>query len=368
MKPVKIKVLYQAAIVATVLLSLGKIVTAQEETPTVDRDVFLFRNGEVEALNVTTGAAQSIASGIQPLALSQARTSDETIDRRFYAADLSMNAQLMYLIEAWGRNTERDLYNLPTGSELVEVNLRTNERRVIFDDAYSYNFFLSPDERQMVVMHYAGEFLNSRPRACVLDLQTLACQPLDFDYVGSYAYWIDNVSFIFGVADANPLRLINTQTRQIETLAFPSEWYIYATPVLIPDSRKILVSATPRESPDYPPASLLTYDLDTGVVEQLPYSTPNFQEFPLVDAWAFSPDGRYLLYQGTVANLVEFATGRLIQRFESIFAADWLDNETLLIQGSREGDALELFRINAASGQITPLLSGEAAGGILLVP
>jgi hypothetical protein len=113
---------------------------------------------------------------------------------------------------------------------------------------------------------------------------------------------------------------------------------------------------------------LLTYDLDTGVVEQLPYSTPNFQEFPLVDAWAFSPDGRYLLYQGTVANLVEFATGRLIQRFESIFAADWLDNETLLIQGSREGDALELFRINAASGQITPLLSGEAAGGILLVP
>jgi hypothetical protein len=148
-------------------------------------------------------------------------------------------------------------------------------------------------------------------------------------------------------------------------ISISSEWFInWATP--IPNTGDLLISA--KKLPyNYEPPGFLRYNLDTGMATELPFASLSFEDFPNVGSFDFSPDGRFLLYSGDASALIEFSTGELIQRFEVVVNAGWISNEILLVQGSIDGASLNIIRVDVANRQASSVLSGDAAGGILLV-
>lgn len=331
-----------------------------------DSDVYLLRDNQLMHLDPQTGQTHLVTE-FAPLSTVRSTEPDRT-ERRLYAADIDPAAQYLYQIEVWGRSSNRRIPNAPTGGELVRIDMVTKERQVISKNTTIFHFVLSPDGQRMILFYYDGEFLYSKPRACILDLHSFQCKDLTFDYVRTTSFWIDNDTFVISINDINTLRLVDAVTGSHTTLALPPEWHIY-TAALIPQSNSILVDTHPRELVDrIPPISFLTYDLETGNVQLLPYTALDTGDYTIVNELQFSPSGDYLLYRGGNVALVDFSSGELIQEFTAVYSAGWLDEHTLLVQGSRHDDALEIMRVDATSKEVTSLLQGEAASGILLIP
>lgn len=334
---------------------------AQTESPLA----YLLQNEQVSQINLLTGEHINI---IDLTPLSSIRSDDVTqIDRRLWAADIDPTGQYLYQIEAWGHSANRNILGAPTGAELVRIDLTNNTREGILENKTVFNFVISPNGEKILVFFYGDEYLYSTQLACVLSFDTGNCIPLDYDYVANVGHWIDNEKFIIATNDVNPTRLIDAQTGDSETLVFPSEWQVYVG-TSIPNSSVVIVPGQPYENSLPHPISFLTYNLDTQIIQTLPYSAPNTSEYISVNELLVSPDAQYLLYKGEHTALVDFASGELIQEFTSVYSVDWIDNTTLLLHGSIADEAISIMRVDVATGQITTLLEDEEATGLLLFP
>jgi hypothetical protein len=336
---------------------------AQEipDTTTIE-SVLLLQQNQLNRLDITTGARQSVAS----VSAFVEDFSAMNADRRIWSAGIDKSSRFLYLIEAYGSSSNRQILGLPTASELVEVDLQTNQRRVLSSKTTVFNFIVSADRQHMIILYYESEYLFSRQKACILDLVSLICQELNVEAVGSTAFWIDNQQFVIYFASSGELTRVNIDTLSTNPISISSEWFInWATP--IPNTRDLLITA--KKLPyNYEPSGFLRYNLDTEMATELPFTSLGFEDFPNIGSFDFSPDGHFLLYSGDASALIDFSTGELIQRFEVVVNAGWMSNEILLVQGSVDGASLNIISIDAANRQASLILSGDAAGGILLIP
>ncbi|MBC8099974.1 MAG: hypothetical protein H7Y11_11075 [Armatimonadetes bacterium] len=131
----------------------------------------------------------------------------------------------------------------------------------------------------------------------------------------------------------------------------------------MPNTQTFVVNGTMRENTSDFPESFLSYDLDTSEFKVLPFVAPD--DFLVVSSLRFSPDGKYLAYSGERGVVVEFATGVTIQ--ESV-GGYWVDNQTLISKQQVGERQYRIVSVDVVSGQVTTLVDGEAAAGMLLFP
>lgn len=288
------------------------------------------------------------------------------IDRRLLMADIDPKGRYLYQIEMWGRNTHRDFLNGPTGAELVRIDLETTERQVIFDSTTVSDFELSPDGQRMVIFYHTGAYLSSRYNACIMELQTLQCDLSRLENIG-VIQWLSNNTILVRTSGVEPFHLINLETSETQTLVFPDEWYLYWGS-LIPETQYLIVGAKPRNmSVALDPVSFLSYDLSTDQVDLLPFDA--LSGYHTITRISFSPNSQFVIYaSGARVTLVHFDSGALIHEFTAVHAAEWIDDQTLIIQRRSDEGGREIIRVDAASGEMKVLLTGEAALGWLLFP
>jgi hypothetical protein len=173
---------------------------------TTTESALLLQQNQLTSLDITTGSRQSVAT------VSALVEDFGTInaDRRIWSAGIDKSSRFVYLIEAYGRSSNRQILGLPTGAELVEINLQTNYRRVLSSKTTVFNFIVSADGQHMIILYYESEYLLSRQKACILDLVSLVCQELNTEAVGSTAFWIDNQQFVIYFASSGELTRVNT--------------------------------------------------------------------------------------------------------------------------------------------------------------
>jgi hypothetical protein len=340
-------------------LILGASIAQEEPLP-----LYLFRDNQLYQLDVETGEL-TLVTPVIPVDTTPA-TDPGQIDRHQYKLDIDADGRYLYRIEAWGRSKKLDIWGAPTGAELVRIDIETGERKVILDNKTVFNFALSPDGKSMVVFFYAGEFLYSTQQACILNLETFECPIVKLEYVGTKAIWVSDEAVVIGTNDIQPLRLIDAKNGLMTVLDVPSKWYVYWGS-LIAMSNTLLLAVVDREQTGYPPVNFLTYDLSSGNIEILPLTAK--PEYLVVEDLSISPDRQFLLYGGrSQAILVDFKSGQALQEFTAVYAADWIDEQTLLVQGTQNEGAMEIMRVNAATGEVITLRSGDEALGLLLMP
>jgi hypothetical protein len=341
------------------------LLIAQDAAPPV-YPAYLLQESTLSHLDLATGDRTLVANFASLSSI--AATQPDRVDRRLWAADVDPSGRYLYQIEAWGHSTNPRIPGAPTGAALVRVNLTTFEREPVFNRANVFNFVLSPNGQRMLVFFYAGEYLHSTQMVCVWHVITGNCMTLDYDYVARTGFWVDEDTFVIGTNDSDPLRLIEADTKVQSIITLPHEWYIYwAAP--IPTSNSLLIYVHPREILlEIPPISFILYDIPTGNTHLLPYSALDTSDYLTIDEILISPDTQYMLYKGLRTALVDFTSGALIQEFTAAYSADWIDDHTLLIQGSRNDGPLEIMRVDASTSQVQTLLSGEDAEGLLLFP
>jgi hypothetical protein len=319
--------------------------------------VFLLQQDDLYEFDIFTGDLRWVTRLILPEIFS----ADEYLDPRRTKVEIDAVHQNIYLIVAWGRSTNFQALNVPTGAALVRFNLATGEQHIIFDSTSVSNFALSPDGTRMVVFYYSGGYRLSRQNACMLDLSRLMCQPLNFDNA-ALALWFNNTMFLTRLVDSNPLRLVDVRTGITTPLIFPSEWKIYwGTPIAVTDSHMISTENALTQS-----VKFLSYDLYTHEIQAYPAS----EQFLTVSFLNISPNEQFLLYgDSSKSLLMELQTGRLIHEFTMVQSAEWINDDTLLMQGTlAEEDQTKIMRVDAVSGQLAILRSGDAAAGDLLIP
>ncbi len=347
----------------SIFLCIPIVSTAQSLQPAAP--VFILRDNRVLRLDAQTG--QQMTALELPLPVQNDTSNAANVEApHIFLARIDAAAQFVYLIEASGR----DQRLLPTATNLVQIDLKTGKRAIIFDHSGIFKFSISPDQQHMVISYYEAAYAWSVQQSCILDLATLDCPPITLLIGESIAYWLDNESYVITTAEDIRIRLVNAATGTDTPLALPPEWYIYSA-VPIPDTRTLLISATKQTDATavYSASSFLTYNIDSDELTELAYRAPNLTDYPLVTRWYFSPDGRYLFYGGGAKMaLIEFSTGRLIGEVKSAINTGWQDNTTLIVQGSRDGNTIEILKINPADGLVTQLATGEAANGFLLMP
>jgi hypothetical protein len=328
-------------------------------------DAYLLQDDRLVAID---SAGQPLNTfELTPLAHVQSVRTDH-IDRRIFwnVADIDPTERYLYRIEAWGRSTNRRMPGAPTGAELVRIDLETNAREVMLDNASVFNFVLSPDGERMVVFFYDGEYLNARQQACVLTLDTGECFRITADYVGRLAHWINSLQFLLTTNITYPLGIMNTIDGTLEPITLPSELEFYMG-TSIQNTSSLILPGQPRENALEHPIGFFIYDLNTNILTNLPYTTPNTIEYISVGVYV-SPNTDYLLYSGHNTSLVDFQTGEMIREFKGPHQFGWLDDHTLLVQRRPERGELEVMRVDARSGSVETVLTGAAAEGMLLFP
>lgn len=341
------------------LTALGIQSINAQETNEPESTMYLLQNDQLKQLDVISGQQEYILD-LMPLNIHSDRT-----EWRLWAADVDPTGQTLYQIEIWGRSQNRNILGAPTGGELVAIDIQTNTREVIFNSTTVFNFVLSPDGQRMVVFFNIGEYLYSEQHACVLNLNSQECQPLEFDNI-AIAEWISNQEFITRTGDVHPLQLVNVDSNTYKTLIFPSDWQVYWG-TLLPLTSELVVSGQPYEDALEHPNSFLSYNLLTDKVEISRFSALN--KYFLIEELLFSKDGKYLFYGSSPqASLIDFKSGELIQEFETVLSAEWIDEQTLIVQGSLDESPVSIMRFDVTSRQVTMLLQGEAASGMLLFP
>jgi hypothetical protein len=346
------------------LMGIGAmLLIAQDETQPSVYPAYLLQASTLSHLDNATGD-RTLVANFASLS-SVAATQPDRVDRRLWAADVDPSGRYLYQIEAWGRSTNRRIPGAPTGADFVRIDIATGAREMVLDKTTVFNFVLSPDGQQVVIFYNVGEYLYSRQNACVLNLQTFQCQELAFENVAT-ALWLNEQQFITRIGDVNPLQLVNVDTLVVQPLVFPPEWQVYWG-MQKPGTNLLVVSGQPYENALEHPNSFLALNLDDGSVQTLPFKA--LDAYAVVPELNFSPDGLYLLYgDRSQSALVNFTSGELIQEFTAAYSADWIDDHTLLLQGSRNDGPLEIMRVDASTGQVQTLLSGDDAEGLLLFP
>lgn len=334
--------------------------SAQDSTLPAEVPIFLLQDGQIMELNTDTGAQTTIS---QAPALTLSSSSDSTQPFRLFSADIDPAAEWIYVLEFQGLNEQY----YPTGTRIMRVNVQTGQEILFRNDPDMYSFAISPDGQRVAIFYLDDTTGLMIQHVCILNIASTYCQPLPFAGLSSAFLWLDNERLLLTVPESAPVRIVNVETMSIETIDQPEEWFVYtATP--IPNTTHLLLAGRLREGGGYVPTSFLTYNFDTAETQVLPFAALNVDDFPAVGMMSFSSNGQYLLYQGDAVALIEFATGRLITRLEFVTSFGWLDDQTLLVQGSRDGTTPEIMRIDASTGEIVSLASGDSAGGVLLVP
>ncbi|MDX2139839.1 MAG: hypothetical protein SF123_17270 [Chloroflexota bacterium] len=338
--------------------------SAQTQTPEAVLPIYQLIDGAVVQLDPLSGQRTTIATELTAsdgTGIASATTQSNT--RPVWTAAIDPSGQYVYVVEA----VQQDSNGLPTVMDLVQINLATQVRTLVLTENVS-NIAFSPDGRHAVITFFLGALGQTNRNACILTVQTLSCQRLNFGTLGvGNGYWLDNDQFLIQVGELDPLRIINVTSGSVTTVTLPEKWYIYLA-VPIPSSNTLLISAGERFVTPVPPLVFLQYNLITATLVELPFG-PGASYWTIIDL-TLSPDGNHLFYgtDGQPYNVVDMNTGNLIASVDLVFTADWVSNEALIVQGSRDGSILEIMNIDATNGQIQSLAQGEAAGGILLGP
>jgi hypothetical protein len=326
--------------------------------------VYVLRENQLLGLDWQTGLQSAVVQMSHSLAsevLPETAMIEGSANTRVIDAQIDHTGQYIYLIEASGR----DQRGYPTSTQLVQFNLLTGQRHIVLDRSGIFSFSISPNRSKIAVIYYEADFAWSTQQACVLDLQTSICQPVGLRGLGIPAYWLDNQHCMLMYADVNPIRIVDADTLNVTTITLPADRFIYSS---IPISASTLFIANKLRTNVGQPVSFTYYDIQSGAFQDLPYKALNFENYGSVNRGQFSPDQQYLLYSGIKSALIQLSTGQLIREFDIVVNSSWVNASTLLVQGSTDGQALEIFRFDTTTANITQLAIGEAASGIMLIP
>jgi hypothetical protein len=349
---------YKALVMMLFLLLTTFQALAQTPTPTTPTDtILLLRDNQL--VSVASSAARPVTISAVPMPLGLETFNPASTEWRIWSANIDSSGRYLYTIEASGRSDRQ----LPAATRLVKTDLTTGIRTVLSDRNGMFTFVLSPDQQQMVVGYYDGEFGVAERRSCVLEISTQECREIPLTIGTNPGYWIDNQSYL---AYGGGLYIVNATTGVMESIMTPQVWFVYSA-VPIPNTRTILINADIRSTAVSEVSHFFTYDLDSTSFSELLYRPLN-QDYDIVEGYSFSPNEVYLLYGGRQMALTEFATGRLIREFDSVLNYGWLDDNTLIIQGALDQATAGILRVNAATGEVTQLAPVSASNGILLVP
>jgi hypothetical protein len=292
-------------------------------------------------------------SGVSPL----------TSNSRIFAAAIRPEIDAIYAIEFIGRDEQ----GLPTTTNFVKIDMQTGIINDRFSQSGMFNFTVSPSEERVVINFFEGRYGYSTLGACILDFVSRNCLPIELMVANTPVFWIDDRYFVMTTLDQSRIQLVDSQTGLSEAISIPSEWYIHSA-VPIPGQNALLISA--RLQTDLTnPATLLRLDLASTELQEMSLQPPDLANYPSVSRWVFSRNGNYLLYGGgPKMALADVNAGRNLLEFEVVVNAGWINDQTLLIQGSRDGAGLEIIRVDATTGVTNVLAQGDAAGGILLIP
>ncbi len=288
--------------------------------------VFLLRDSSLISLDLTTAQQAThlnlpIEQSLSVEALTSASTNNVV---SLISVAVDPGAQFLYTVES----TARDSRGRTTATRFVQTNVFSEARRVLLDRPGLFSFTFSPDGQRIAISYFEGEYGGSRRYACVLDLASGNCPQINRSLAGNPAVWLDNHTFVLLSEERNLYR-VDARTLELRELPVSDGWDILSA-VQIPATNSLLISANPW---DYTPApaQFLTLNLDTMIVSDFAYDALD-SDYTSVQDWAFSPDGRFLLYGSTFEMaLVEFQTGRLISEFEGVIQATWLRDSSGLV-------------------------------------
>ncbi len=302
-----------------------------------------------------------------PLPLRRSAYSQDEVANEFAIlfAELDSSGYTLYTVEVRGQ----DANFLPTETRLVKTNLLNNEREVLTEQPGIFAFSVSPDQANIALAYYDGLYEFGRRKTCVLNVITHVCTSVDVQFGDSPALWLDSQHYVVTI----PWQLaeVNITDFSIQVTPFPQEWSVFSS-LLIPNTNVLVLAAENRnnhlsERPSY----FLTFDLQSRELLQLPYrAAPS--TYYIIDTWAFSSNATYLVYGPSygVSNrmaVIEFETGRLIAEFHDVRNYQWLNDETLALQGPLNNTFPSIVLLNASTSEITSLATGSAAEGIMLV-
>jgi WD40 repeat protein len=275
---------------------------------------------------------------------------------------LGRDSHALYFLMGFGQ----DGLSPPQHTKMMWVDLSTFEATTIFEKEGLSNFALSPNNQRAIVTYFEGEYGKSRQYSCVLDLASGNCAPGDMA-IGNWGWtWVDDESYIILSRAGRKFYLIDANSLEAHPLPVDESWYLQSF-TLIPDTRKLLISARQRTDITSDASQFLRLDLDTEEVTDFAYDAVS-SEYSSVSDWQFSPDGKYLLY-GSVSEraLIDFHTGELIAEFKDATQAEWLSNDDLLITRWQEpGKILETIRFEVERRQSEMLIEGEYIGYIIV--
>jgi hypothetical protein len=347
----------------TVVLNIF-LVRSQEATPdiVITQDTLILRHNQLMDFDNATG--QTIELLQLPFEVENISEVSALADNsRIFAAAVQAEMDTIYAIEHLGRDEQ----GFPTTTNFVKIDTQTGVINDRFSQSGMFSFTVSPREERVVVNFFEGRYGYSTLGACILDFVSRNCLPIELMVANTPVFWIDDRYFVMTTLDQDRIQLVDSQTALSEAIRIPSEWYIHSV-VPIPGQNALLISA--RLQTDLTnPATLLRLDLASKELQPMSLQPPDLTNYPSVSRWVFSPNGNYLLYGGgPKMALADVNAGRNLLEFAFVVNAGWINDHTLLMQGSRDGVQLEIIRVDATTGVTTILAQGDAAGGILLIP
>jgi hypothetical protein len=347
-------------VVSTLLTPILRSVLAQSDE-NFDVRIFILQDHELRTVDPSNGSQQTVTT--TPLPLESLSTQQRQVSERILLANVDATGNFIYTLEAIGY----DSHGFPVQTQLSQLDVGANSRHLLLQRPGIINFSISPNQTFGAVTYYTGTYGESVKGLCLFNLQSRTCNDVPLrNGVGNLFYWLDEQTLLIR---SETIQIVDVTTRQAQEIAISlNDWYVMSA-APIPNSDDLLVSVDARTD-GYRPAQFLRYNLGTHTYQQLPYNAANLENYSLVMNLHFSREGQYLLYGGGLGRpigIVEFSTGALLNEINTIITSGWLDNETLIVQGSRDGVTLEIFTLNAQSGTVTQLAQGEQAGGIMLV-
>lgn len=341
-------------------LLISQIAVTSGQTPTeISQDEILLSNGStIFTWNVTQARSAAITNASISFQDTINLLPSVTVQPAAFSIAVDQSRQFLYTIEA----ITFDDRGRPTATQFVQTLTQTGERRILLDRPGLYNFQLSPDGGKIFLTYFDGVFSEGALYGCILDLASSTCDEIELQIALNPYSWLDNNKILFLSSKRN-IHQFDVATQSLVEIPISSDWYIRSfTP--IPNRNSILIAADTR---DYTllPVQFLEMNLDTLVLSDLSYDALD-NKYTSVQAWSFSPDGRYLFYGNLIHSmvLVEFETGKVLGEFEDVTQTLWL-NDCQLIFATGVESSPSIFEFDVQTGQTTTLIA-DAAGMVIL--
>jgi len=233
--------------------------------------------------------------------------------------EIDTATQQAYILEGMGNGII-----MPGESRLVELDLSTNEKEIIFQGRSFFDMKLSPNKQYAVLSHFPPEVDSpeglQRQLLCILDLASKECTELNL--AGSFgAIWVGDEAFI--ITDNSE----NSYFVKRHTLEYMKLPIVLIDAVSIPSKQNDLLVS--RGSGGFGLLTLNLQTLDTSVYDTEGEYDPIHSSFTSLQ---FSPDGKFLLFKNHQKHIVvDFEMGKVIAELESLDNPLWSSDSKSLI-------------------------------------